>query len=103
VEYAAYGIAGLLIWELTDYEVISQSVTGEGVDYWLRKKEVDPQNPFSYAARLEVSGILEGGRNLITNRLNQKLKQTKQSDHSQVPAFVIIVEFSKPEAYVVKR
>jgi hypothetical protein len=103
VEYAACGIAGLLIWEFTEYEVIEQAQIGNGVDYWLRKKEFDVNNPFIHSARLEVSGILSGDISVIKNRLKRKLEQTKLSDTSSIPAFVVIVEFSRPEVSVVKK
>lgn len=37
-EYGAYGIAFLLILELTEYTVIERSMKGTRFDYWLGKK-----------------------------------------------------------------
>ena len=53
-------------------------------------------------ARLEVSGIREGTTNAINKRVKERV-QTKQSDHLNLPAFVVVVEFGNPVATVVKR
>jgi hypothetical protein len=102
-ENAAYGLAGLLIFELTEYELIERAVDHTGIDFWLGKKFFDEDKPFKREARLEVSGIFEGNKSEIKARLKQKLKQTGQSDHTKLPAYAIIVEFSKPMAQVIKK
>jgi hypothetical protein len=65
---------------------------------------VDEENEliFQDKARLEVSGILEGSDSLIRSRVRQKKDQTKVSD-GQLPAYVIVVEYSKPVTQVVRR
>lgn len=93
-EYGAYCIAFLLIHHLTDYKVIRRSKRRTGFDYWLGKKEAD--YPFTDAARLEVSGILKGKSTDITQRIKAKKEQVKQSDISQIPAYIIVTEFGQP-------
>lgn len=93
-EYGAYCIAFLIIHHLTDYKVIRRSKRKTGFDYWLGKKETD--YPFTDAARLEVSGILKGKNTEITQSIKAKKEQVKQSDSSQLPAYVIVTEFKQP-------
>jgi hypothetical protein len=99
-ESGACGIAILLMDVLTDYHIVHRSWVGTGFDYWLgKKKDVLCQS----AARLEVSGIRTGGESAIQKRVNQKVKQTKRSDELKIPAYVVVVEFGSPVAFVVSR
>lgn len=98
-EYAATGIALLLVEKLTGYTVIRRSFKGTGIDYWLGEKDISP--PFQNAARLEISGIIEGNDSKVNTRLKQKRKQITVSD-SLLPAYIIVVEFSKPTSHVVR-
>ena len=98
-EYGAYCIAFLIIHHLTDYKVIRRSKRKTGFDYWLGEKE--SEYPFEDVARLEISGILRGKNTEITQRIRIKKEQTKQSDGSQLPAFIIVTEFSKPISKIV--
>ena len=93
-EYGAYCIAFLIIHHLTDYKVIRRSKRKTGFDYWLSEKE--SEYPFTDAARLEISGILKGNNSDIMKRLKIKKEQIKQSDGSNIPAYIIVTEFSKP-------
>jgi hypothetical protein len=93
-EYGATCIAILLVEHLTDYQVIQRSPKQTGFDYWLGKKQ--ERFPFQKAARLEVSGILNGSKSQITQRINQKKIQTSKSDNTLLPAIIVIVEFSNP-------
>ncbi len=99
-EYGAMGIAVLLIREMTEFIVIRRAVKGEGVDYWLGYKT--DKEPFQDVARLEISGILEGNESKIKARLKQKKKQTYPTD-DDCPAFIVIVEFSKPVSHLEKK
>jgi hypothetical protein len=98
-DHAAMCIALLLASKITGFDGIESSEKGDGVDFWFTKGE-----NLDFVARLEISGIRkENGTNTINNRLKIKISQTKQSDNSNVPAFVSIIEFSKPEAiYILK-
>jgi hypothetical protein len=96
IDYAASCISCLLAIQETSYTVIERGYTNSGIDYFLGY-ENDPL--FSRAARLEISGIYH---ETLTNkpeiRLKAKIKQTRQSDNLDLPAYVSIIEFSKPRA-----
>ncbi len=102
-EHAACGIACLLAMELTDYTVIYRSRKGPGFDYWLGSRDALEDPPFTkYDARLEVSGIRQGKKSDIKQRVKGKLNQTKPSDGS-TPAYIVVVEFGTPTAHMVKK
>ena len=79
---------------LTDYQVIQRSPKTTGFDYWLGEK--GQSYPFQKKARLEVSGILKGTNAQVNRRLKEKFNQVKKSDITDLPAVVVIVEFSQP-------
>ena len=97
-EHGAYGVAFMLINDLTGYAILEQSYRGTGFDYWLGE---DSDMPFQRKARLEVSGIRSGSKREIASRVQQKLKQTKASD-GKLPAYIVVVEFGTPQAKVVQ-
>lgn len=101
----AVAIALLLIREKTNYKAITRSVIGTGFDYWLGYKDIETDQIIGKeSARLEISGILkENIYNKINKRVNNKIKQTKQSDDTSFPAYIIVVEFSQPKAEMVLR
>lgn len=100
-EHGAEAIALLLVRERTDYTAIKRSVTSTGIDYWLGYKN---QLFSSTCARLEVSGVLkQSSTNNPKYRTNKKIKQTKRSDYTSFPAYIIIVEFSQPIATILLR
>jgi hypothetical protein len=98
-ENGACGVAILLLRELTSYTVVDQARQGTGFDYWLGFKDADP---FDRAARLEVSGILNGTATELSNRISRKKNQTRRSNE-QLPAFIIVVEFGTPISSIVQR
>lgn len=101
-EDGAVGIAIMLILEMTKYTIVKRSMNYTGFDYELAVKKTF--HPFDkYDARLEVSGIWKGDRIKIKKRIRDKLKQTTTSDHVGKPAFVVIVEFSKPQSHIIER
>lgn len=99
-EYAACGIACLLIIELTEYTVIERAFKGsdQGFDYWLGFED-DPE--LIYRGRLEASGIFHGNSSQVAQRARQKIQQTNASDHLGIPAYAVVVEFSSPTAKMV--
>ncbi len=62
-------LALLVVEYLTGEKVVRQAVRQTGVDYFLGKKE---QQQIFYQSRLEVSGILQGTKNLIRQRMKEK-------------------------------
>ncbi|MFB2771688.1 hypothetical protein ACE1AT_20705 [Pelatocladus sp. BLCC-F211] len=101
-EQAAYGVAFLIIKQLTDLTVIERSRKGTGFDYWLGSENKDSELPFQNKVRLEVSGIRKGDDSRIRARVKQKIEQTKPSDGEYL-AYIIVVEFSKPLSVIVKK
>lgn len=101
-EYGAYALALTVAVKLTGIPYIERSAKGTGVDYWLSQR-IDEHGLFQRAARLEVSGILEGDETAISARLNKKLRQTERSDETLLPAYVAIIEFALPNMRFVKR
>ena len=99
-EHGAVCISALLAIKETDYTIIERSRKGTGFDYWLGYKDAVP---FINSARLEVSGIFKGGQKPLETRFKKKIKQTNQSDSTQLPAYVSIVEFSSPIAKFAKK
>lgn len=101
-ELGACGVALLLIRQVTGLTAIHQSRKGTGFDYWL-----GPANStglvFQEAARLEVSGLLTGTETQFKSRLKQKLQQPARSDDTRLPAYAVVVEFSRPQAQVAER
>ena len=101
-EQAAYGVALLLIQQLTDLTVVERSRRGTGFDYWLGTVSQSDEQPFRKTARLEVSGIRQGSYQQVRTRVKLKLEQVKPTDNL-APAYVAVIEFSQPLAQVVKR
>ena len=105
-EYGATAIAVLLAKKETGYSVIERSAKGTGFDYWLGDEDDDA--PFQSKARLEVSGILNAGQNdrhaerVVRTRTREKIKRIQTISSSQLPAYVIVVEFGQPIAEVQK-
>ena len=100
VEWAACGIAFLVMEALTGFIVIRQARKGNGFDYWLGSENKDTRM-FQEKAYLEVSGILKAAnQSSIKTRLSQKLGQI--DDVEDIPAYAIVVEFSQPLAVIGK-
>jgi hypothetical protein len=98
-QQGAYAVAILLTRVLTGYTVIERSRKGTGFDWWLGTED----NLFQGKARLEVSGILRGTTRRLNSRIKARLRQTRQSDHLALTAYVVVVEFGTPRAKLVQR
>jgi hypothetical protein len=99
-EHGAACLSIMLTTAFTSYTVIERSRKGTGFDYWLGDRD---SVLFQRKARLEVSGILQGDDNAMTNRYNAKAIQTEQSDDTKLPAYISIIEFSRPKAIYKQR
>ncbi len=99
-EHGACAVAVLLADQELGYRVIRTSARGTGFDYWMGDADTEL---FQDKARLEVSGIRRGTASQIRQRVRQKLKQTKRSDATGLPIYVVVVEFGQPEAQVKER
>jgi hypothetical protein len=95
-ERGACGLAILLIHRETGKVVVERSRKGTGFDYWIGQ---DDYQALQGKARLEVSGILDGGEAEINSRVAMKLKQISRTD-GDLPGYVAVVEFSQPKAHI---
>lgn len=100
-EHGAVCISAMIAINETDYTIIERSRKGTGIDYWLG---YETELPFQRSARLEVSGIFNGQRKgqepeqAVEKRFRIKVNQSNQSDASRLPAYISVVEFSRPIA-----
>ena len=103
--YAAVGLALLLVSELTSYQSFEIASFGTGVDYWMNtERNASETKYFVREARLEISGILkETKSNTVNMRLNLKKKQVKKSDNSNTSAWIAVIEFSTPKSKLEKQ
>jgi hypothetical protein len=97
-EQGAYAIAILLMRALAGYTVVERACRPSGIDWWLGPAD----NLYQATARLEVSGIRQGGPRAINSRVKAKAKQTQRSVASGRVAFVVVVEFGTPRARVIR-
>jgi hypothetical protein len=99
VSFGACGIACLLVECMEGLTIVSRSCKGTGFDYWLGNGNRTGEF-FQTASRLEVSGLAEeSGSNTVSERVQQKLIQTEQSDDTSLPAIVVVVLFAHPSAH----
>jgi hypothetical protein len=98
-EKGACGVAVLVIRELTDYTVVEEAARGTHFDYWLGRPG---SFLFQDAARLEVSGLRRADESAVRARLRIKKRQIERSEEL-LPGFVVVVEFSRPAAWVLQR
>lgn len=105
IERGACGIAILLMERYERLTVVQRSRTGTGFDYWLgplSDEETDPGDNFLLQShRLEVSGIGTGSGGDIRRRADEKLNRLHQYANP-LTAFVVVVEFSSPQAQVIR-
>ena len=79
--------------------MVERSRKGTGFDYWLGKPTDSSDLPFEKSMRLEVSGIRQGNPSQIRTRVKLKKMQVAPTDKI-APAFIVVIEFSQPLAYV---
>ncbi|TAE03974.1 MAG: hypothetical protein EAZ97_00770 [Bacteroidetes bacterium] len=102
VEEGAYCVAMLVVEELTELRAFRQADSKTGVDYFLRKTQKGNEEYYA-EIRMEVSGILKGTPAQIEQRMKEKIEQSKQSDYMNIPALIVVVEFSRPLIKIIKR
>jgi hypothetical protein len=101
-EHGGYAIAAVVVQHVFKLLVVERSAKGTGFDYWLGVAGTEPLFQTT-VGRLEVSGILAGDLAEIDKRTKAKKKQTHQSDSLSIPAYVAVIEFSRPQCCMVKR
>ncbi|MCU0499943.1 MAG: hypothetical protein MUF87_21540 [Anaerolineae bacterium] len=105
-EQGAVAIAILLVINCTEYTIIERAAKGNGFDYWLLEDALYDENELipTGTARLEVSGIIHAEKEReIRARVKEKIKQTQVSDDGHLPALIMVIEFSRPEAHMVRK
>ena len=103
-EMGAAGLAVLVILAFTEYTVLRRMDIDEktGMDYWLSKNANVgnlTENFLQGDARLEVAGRRSASTGTIRGVVQSKLKRSTKSDKTGTPAYVIVMEFSRPEIY----
>jgi hypothetical protein len=103
-EYAAMGLAVLLISDLTTYEVFQRNEQDEDADFTMQEArdhialQSSPQK-----AHLEVSGIFaESLTNTLNMRISTKTKGLEKRMMPSMPVFIAVIEFSMPKAKIVE-
>ena len=99
-ELAAEGIAISLLRQEVGYIAIERAALGTRIDRWLGHAGDAPY--FQRKARLETSGIRQGGDGDIRRRLRARITRLNLTDNP-LPAYVVVVEFSRPVAEVATR
>jgi hypothetical protein len=103
-EYAATGIALLIMLELTSYTTFEREEQGQGSDFIMWQWNEEVKNYLSDWASLEISGILEEKiGNSLSMRISKKAQQIAKTKFLNQPAFIAVVEFGKPKAKIVKK
>lgn len=99
--YAAKGIAILLIKELTEYTHFERLYQGLGIDFFLSEENENVAGRM--LSRLEVSGLFKETKgNTLDIRINNKKNQVKKSDFLGFSVYIVVVEFEKPSAKIIK-
>lgn len=103
-EMGAAGLAILVILAFTEYTVLRRMDIDEktGMDYWLSKNANVgnlTENFLKGDARLEVAGRRSASTGTIRDIVQSKLKRSTKSDETGTPAYVIVMDFSRPEIY----
>lgn len=99
-EQGAVGLALLLVDKVCTETVVMRARKGKGFDYWLGNAVI---GKLRFEGRLEVSGIRSGNLRIVKARVQQKLKQISRSDSLELPAYVIVIEFSCPLGEIQKK
>ena len=103
-ERAGEGIAILTILAFTEYTAIERAPIGSGFDFWLGCKKDADRFIFQGEARMEAKGLSDAEfPSEITRVVRKGIEQTKRSDSTGLPAFVLATEFSRPVIYMVQR
>lgn len=104
-EYAAMGLAVLLISALTIYGAFQRNEQGEDADFTMQEvnnPNIALQNSLQ-KAHLEVSGIFaESLTNTLNMRISTKTKGLEKRLMPSLPVFIAVIEFSIPKAKIIE-
>lgn len=101
-EYAAMGLAVLLLEALTEYDLFHRNEQDDEADFIVHKMHYSEKTfGTPNKVRLEVSGLLlETKTNTVNMRIGTKKKGLGQKTDLGEPVFVAIVEFGTPKAKI---
>lgn len=108
-EFGACGIAFVIAELMANYVVVDSAPKGKGFDFWLvheseldKLEQIDEIDFLSSKninfVRMEVSGTQS--KKLANQRRKEKMAQTCKSDHTGIPACVVIADFESPQLYM---
>ncbi|MEN0046174.1 MAG: hypothetical protein AAF806_03835 [Bacteroidota bacterium] len=101
-EYGATAIALLLVLHFGAYQFVERSPQFALGDYYLKSTSLENMNTKDEAF-LEISGIFNSSKgNTINIRIAQKKKQLKHKPIQGENVLIAVVEFSTPQAKIVK-
>ncbi|MCY3833011.1 MAG: hypothetical protein OXG85_08330 [Chloroflexi bacterium] len=104
VEFAAEGMACLTIRATTKYTAIKRSQRNDGVDFWLAESDDLNRFAFQFAARMESKGITKARYpSDIKAKVDEGIIQSKRSDETRLPAYIIVTDFGEPVIVKVQR
>ncbi|GEM_PF-1855639 len=104
--YGAVGISLLLYTELLGVSYFEEAQIGTGIDFWVSKEGIGQEDALHIPkeARLEISGLgKETVSNTVNMRIGQKKRQITTSDGTNLPGWVIVVEFNTPKSKIIKK
>lgn len=99
-ENGACGVGILVVSQLTHLEVLRQSRKGTGFDYYLV-----PRGTFLFRnrTRLEVTGIRNDGMAEVQRRVAARKARFEHFGDQGIPdALIVVIEFGRPVAHVVR-
>ena len=101
VDFAACALALLIVPRVLGLTAIHQAARGSTIDYYLSEPNGDEILLFNDTARLEVTGILrENQSNTVQKRFGVKKRRLRPE--GDLPAYIIVVEFSEPWSKMVE-
>lgn len=105
-EFGATALALLILLETTDFTYFVRAIQGTGIDYWLGKGKYSgiALPTAERKGRLEISGVLKESKgNTVNMRIAKKKAQSEKTDDSNLPVYIVVVEFSQPKAKIIKK
>ena len=99
----------MLLVDCKNYKVVERAQRrlpgggASGFDYWLENMNSENLSGFRNKMKLEVSGILQGTENQINQRVKEKIEQISVSNHLDIGAIILVVEFGNPKVQICQR
>lgn len=108
VGIGACAVGLLIVSNFTEYDAVTPSATGNGIDYHLVKRTSKSDLIFNESAMLEVSGIqASNSSNSVESRINEKRRRLRRIRGSSTsitpdpPTLICVVDFGRPASTLV--